>query len=316
MQTFSPSYATCVIALATALVLAPAAGAQGLSYDITTAGTGAGPHGGAPVSRTFMAGHGQFAAGVSRLDITQSMAPGGMMGAGTYVITNAAKGTTTRVNPATRQYTVLDAAALAKTAAGMQQALGDMVKTEILDVKVGLEDLGAGETMEGYSTLKYRLTESYTMKMTVMGHVTQSTEHGTTELWVAPQLDPLMNPGARPSASAATGPMDELTAQIAKAYATVRKGVVLKSVRTSDMETNGKTRPTTMTMTITNVKRAAISPGVFEVPAGYTKVASLSDALSPMGGIGDSQAAARARAPRKHGSGGEASTAGDPIYRR
>jgi hypothetical protein len=71
---------------------------------------------------------------------------------------------------------------------------------------------------------------------------------------------------------------------------------VLKSVHTSESGSDGKNRTTTVTMLISNVKRTAISPSVFEVPAGYTKVASLSDALSPMNGIADSLKAARERA--------------------
>jgi hypothetical protein len=42
--------------------------------------------------------------------------------------------------------------------------VGGMMTTEITNVKVNLEELGPGETMDGYSTLKYRLTESYTTR--------------------------------------------------------------------------------------------------------------------------------------------------------
>jgi hypothetical protein len=296
MPAFSASRVVRAIALAATFVVAPSVRAQGVSYDISTTATGMDPRGGGASAMTMMAGHGQFVNGISRLDFTQSMARGGMMGAGTYMISNTAKGTTTSVDPAKKEYMVIDLADLAKTSAALQQSMGGMMKTEITNVKVGLEDLGAGESMEGYSTVKYRLTESYTMRMSIMGHTTETSDESSTDLWIAPQLDAIMNPGARPSGTADAGMMAPLTNEIAKVYAKVRKGVVLKSVRTSQTVSNGKTRPTTMTMIISNVKHAPISPSVFEVPAGYTKVASLSDALSPMNGIADSLKAARARA--------------------
>lgn len=282
MQRISASRVTSMLALAATFAVAPSTRAQGVSYDITTTGTGVDPRGGGATTRTMMAGHGQLANGISRLDFTQSMSPpGGMMGAGTYMISNTVKGTTTTVDPAKHQYMVVDLADLAKTSAALQQSMGGMMKTEITDVKVNVEDLGAGEQMEGYNTIKYRMTQSYTMKLTIMGHSSESKMQTTSNLWIAPQLDEIMNPGARPGSAAATGPMAALTTEITKAYAKVKKGVVLKSVHTSESGGDGKSRTTTMTMLISNVKRTAISPSVFEVPAGYTKVASLSDALKP-----------------------------------
>ncbi|MDQ6829068.1 MAG: DUF4412 domain-containing protein [Gemmatimonadota bacterium] len=298
------------LSLALTLVIAPALGAQGLSYDMKTTGSMVDPRSGAATTRTFMAAHGQFANGVSRIDITESMSPGGLMGTGTYTITNAAKGTTTIVDPAKRTYMELNPAELAKTAAGLQQSLGGLAKTEISDISVNVEDLGAGEPIEGYSTVKYRVTESYTMNMTVMGRSNRSTTHTTSELWVAPQLDGIMNPTARPAAADPTGPMAELTTQLMKAYAKVKKGVMLKRVAVMESESNGKPRSTTMTMTIENVKRASISPSAFEVPSGYSKSASLTDAIAPLGAITDSLNAARARA-KKSGAPPSAEDAAD-----
>jgi hypothetical protein len=287
MKTNMTLRAACFTTLALSLTLATAAGAQGLSYDILTTGSGTG-RGGSSETRTFMAAHGQFAGGKSRLDITESMSRGGMMGAGTYMIMNTAKGTTTMVDPAKREYLELNPSELAKSTAGLQQMVGGMVKQELSGVRVNLEELGAGETIEGYATVKYRLTDDYTMKTSIMGRTTETIEHSTTELWVAPKLDGIMNPLARPAASAATGPMAELTTELTKAYAKVRQGVMLKSIRTNESVTNGKSNSSTMTMTLSNVKRASISASVFEVPSDYAKAASPLDAL---GAVSDSLSA-------------------------
>ncbi len=263
--------------LVASLVITGALGAQGLSYDMSTTAT-APDRSGSEMTRKFMTAHGQFQGGSSRLDITESMAPGGMMGAGTYMITNGSKGTVTSVDPARHQYTVIDIAEMGKAASDMQAALGGMAKMEFTDVKVDLQDLGAGEPIDGYATYKYKLAQSFTMKMSMMGRAINSPSSSTTEIWVAPQLDGLMDPSARPMVATPTGPMAELMRQLTAQYGKMKKGLPLKRITTSVSGEGARQHTTTMTSMITNVKKSAISPSVFEVPAGYTKV-EVADAI-------------------------------------
>lgn len=263
--------------------------AQGLSYDMSTTGTGP-DRTGAISTRTYSQAHGQFADGYSRIDIVQSMSSGGMMSTGTYLITNAAARTVTSVDPAKRQFTVIDLDQMGKAANDMQAAMGGMAKTEIADVKVNIEDLGAGEPVDGYATWKYRLTQSFTMNITVVGRTISNPSHSTTDIWIAPQLDGLMDPSSRPSSAPASGMMAELTTQLTAAYAKVRKGLPLKRVTTTESGEGARKHATTMTTTITNVKKTAINPSVFRVPADYSKV-------DMMDAIGASAAAARAHKP-------------------
>ncbi len=260
--------------LAASIALSGPLGAQGLSYDMSTVASGP-DRSGSVATHIMSTAHGQFAGGNSRIDIIESMAPGGMMSTGTYMITNGSKGKVTSVDPAKRQYTVIDIAELGKTATDMQASLGGVAKTEFANVKVSLEDLGASEPLDGYATYKYRLTQSFTMNMTVMGHTMSTPSQSTTDIWVAPQLDGLMDPSSRPPMTVAPGPMAELTKQLVAEYSKMRKGLMLKRVSTRVGGSAGHARTTTVTTTITNVKKSAISPSVFEVPAGYTKVAML-----------------------------------------
>ncbi len=263
--------------LVASLVITGALGAQGLSYDMSTTAT-APDRSGSEMTRKFMTAHGQFQGGSSRLDITESMAPGGMMGAGMYMITNGSKGTVTSVDPARHQYTVIDIAEMGKAASDMQAALGGMAKMEFTDVKVDLQDLGAGEPIDGYATYKYKLAQSFTMKMSMMGRTINSPSSSTTEIWVAPQLDGLMDPSARPMVATPTGPMAELMRQLTAQYGKMKKGLPLKRITTSVSGEGARQHTTTMTSMITNVKKSAISPSVFEVPSGYTKV-EVADAI-------------------------------------
>ena len=265
------------ISLMMSLLAGCSLGAQGLSYDMSTTATSP-DRTGAIATHNMMAAHGQFSNGNSRIDVTQSMSPGGMMGQGTYMITSGSKKTVTSVDPAKQQYTVIDVGELGKTANDMQSALGGMAKIEVVGIKIDVQDLGAGEELDGYPTYKYRITQAYTMNMIVMGRTMSTPTQSVTDVWVAPQLDGLMDPSARPPV-AATGPMAELTKQLTVAYAKVRKGLMLKRVSTMDSGEGARKHTTTVTTTITNVKKSAISPSVFEVPASYTKV-DLADAVT------------------------------------
>jgi Domain of unknown function (DUF4412) len=269
MNPLTHSIRAAVVALTVAAT--GSVGAQGLSYDMSTTGTSP-DRTGATTQRNFMSAHGQFEGGNSRLDFTQSMSPGGWMGSGTYMITNGPKGTVTSVDPSKHQYTVMDIAEMGKAASDAQSALGGMAKIEFADVKVDLQDLGAGEPIDGYATYKYKLSQSFTMKMTVLGHVINSPSTSTTDIWIAPQLDGLMDPSARPMVATPSGPMAELMKQLTAEYSKIKKGLPLKRTTTSVSGVGARQHTTTMTTLITNVKKSPISASVFEVPAGYTKV--------------------------------------------
>src|SRR5256885_2721956 len=154
--------------LVASVAIAMSLDAQGLSYDMST--TASGPdRSGNVATRTMSTAHGQFAGGNSRIDFTESLASTGMMSTGTYMITSASKRTVTSVDPRKHEYTVLDLAELGKTATDMQAALGGVAKTEFTNVKVAMEDLGPGEPLDGYATYKYRISQSFTMNISVMG---------------------------------------------------------------------------------------------------------------------------------------------------
>ena len=278
--------------------LARPAVAQGLTYDMKTTGEMTDPRTGVASTRVYSAGHGQFSNGNARIDFTESMMPGGMMGAGSYMLVRNSSPISTIVYPAKREYLELNRDELMKDAADAQKALGGMVKPEITGVRVDMQELGAGEAIEGNATVRYHMTTDYTMSVSMMGHTTGTTQHSATDLWVAPGLDGIMNPMARQAASATGGLTSALSEAIVKAYAKVKKGVVLKTVTTSESgPEGGRKRSSTIVMQIFNIKRASINAAVFEVPAGYTKTAGLAGAMGAM--LGDSLQAARARAKAK-----------------
>lgn len=270
--------------------------AQGMSYDMKTTADMPDPRTGVATSRVMSAGHGQFSGGNTRIDFTESMMPGGMMGAGSYMIVHNTSPVVTYVFPAKHEYLELDRNEISKDAAEAQKALGGIAKTEITGVVVDMKPLGAGETIEGNPTVKFRMTTDYTMNLTMMGHTTSSAQHSINDLWIAPGLDGQMNPMAR-QATNAGGPMASLTEAMKKAYAKLPNGLVLKAVVSTESEAGGKKRNNVMTMQVSNLKRASVDAAIFIVPTGYTKTEGLSGAMGAM--FGDSIAAARARARTK-----------------
>ncbi len=257
---------------------------QGLTYDMKMTVQGAEGGRGGTDARTMMAGHGQFSNGSSRMDMDQSMMAGGMMGKGTYVIVKSGSRTEWMVDPDKRQYIEINIDSMAKFAADAQKSLGGMVKMETSDVTADVQPLGPGETIQGYATMKYRLTYGSTSTVSMLGRTKRTTNMTTSDMWVAPQLAGLFNPAAG-AASHAAG--NSASAQkLAAAYAKIGKGVPIKTV--SQTQTTGdRASSMTSTMELLNIKRGRVDPSVFEIPEGYTKVdlmAGLSGAMGALGG--------------------------------
>lgn len=261
--------------LAVGLMFASAAHAQGYSYDVSTSGTDPRNN----TTQVVSASHGRWTKGFTRIDIVSSPARGGMMGAGTYMIVVAATGITTMVDPDKRQYYELNTREVGAQAAELQSAMSGVAQMQVVDVHADMEELGAGEPIEGYATLKYRITESYTMRMTVLGHATDTKQHTVSELWVAPELSADLTPASRPVAST-NEMMKPLTDAVASAYARVKPGVMLRMVTSTSTGDGAKARTHSTTMTVSNFKHETFAASVFHVPSGYTKIDSPMDALS------------------------------------
>ncbi len=263
--------ATAMFALAPAL---SAAGAQGHSYDVTSSGTD--PRNG--TVQVMAVSHGRWEKDFTRIDIIESPARGGMMGKGTYMLAVGSTGITTFVDPAKQQYYEMNTKEMAADATEMESAISGVAKMSVVDVHVSVEDLGVGETIEGYATLKYRVTQSYTMRMTMLGHNRDTKEHSVSEIWIAPALTGNLNPGSHPASTNAM--MKELIDATTAAYAKFKPGVMLRMVTTSASGEGGKARNRATTMNVSNFKNEKFNASIFQVPAGYKKIDSMFEAMN------------------------------------
>ena len=262
-------------AAAALLAAAPASvSAQGYSFDVTSSGTD--PRSGN--AQVIGVSHGRWQKDLTRIDFIESPARGGMMGTGTYMIAVGTTGITTFVDPAKQQYYELNSKEMAAGANELQSAISGVAKMEVVDIHVDMEDLGAGETIEGYATWKYRLTQSYTMRMSILGHANDTKQHTVSELWIAPALLGNLNPGSRPAASM-TGMLRELTETTYKEFAKLKPGAMIRMVNTSTSGDGAKARNHVTTMNVSNFKHESFTASIFQVPAGYKKIDSPFDAL-------------------------------------
>ena len=173
------------------------------------------------------------------------------------------------------------------------------MRISITDVAVNLEKLGAGESMLGMATTRYRVTQDYkiAMKVAFMNH--NSTEHIVQEYWVADQKKGFANPFARMGAMRPVGggAFSELMTKTSEATARMGKGIPLKTISTTT-STNDKGQATTnvSTMEITDLQAGNVDDAMLKAPADY-KVVDLGEQTKAMAKqLDDAKAAQAAQA--------------------
>jgi hypothetical protein len=206
----------------------------------------------------IIVGHGVAANGRSRIDIDSGgggpMAP---FGPGDYIL-SLDSGRTVIVMPATKSY--IDGFTMG---GGMPPEI--MAQASLSGVSVNVEKLGAGETIDGRATEKFRLTSQYTLS--IMGN---SIGMGSEAEILTAQLPTKISNafgGGLPKAMA-TGPFSELYTKMLDA----QKQMPGTALRVNNVMTI--TGPMSMnmsqTMQILDVKNADIDEKQFQVPDGFT----------------------------------------------
>jgi hypothetical protein len=268
--------------------LSASAHAQGLTYDMKMAmqkGVGAT----AGDAQILMSGHGQFSDGNSRMDMNESVMPGGFMGKGTSMILRSGTRNIWIVDPAKQQYIEINMDSVANFSLTSLNIMGGLVKMETSDATVDMQSMGPGETIQGYTTMKYRLTTSFTSTTSILGRKKRSKNTTTTDIWIAPQLAGLYNPA---SAASQGGGGSELTQKTRAAYAKVGKGASIKTV-SQTQSTGDHASAMTATMELLNIKHARVPSSAFEVPKGYAKIDGTAALSAVGGGASDGQGGAK-----------------------
>jgi hypothetical protein len=213
---------------------------------------------GMPPGDMIIVGHGVAANGKSRLDIDSG--GGGQMapfGPGDYLL-NLDSGRVVVVSPATKSY--VDGFSMGGT---IPPEI--MAQASLSGVVVNVEKMGAGDTIEGRPTQKYKMTSQYTMN--IMGQTIGF--GGETELMTADLPANIHSPfsGGLPK-NMANGPFAELYTKMLEAQKQV-PGTALR-VKNVTTITGPMNVNMSQNMQLVDVKSTDVDEKQLQIPEGYT----------------------------------------------
>lgn len=250
----------------------------------------------------------RMAGGNVRMDYTDGVNP--MMGKDGYMVIRGDDERIALVNAKEKQVMVMDAAALGTGFGAMMN--NPMLKLSFKDQSFSYQDLGAGETILGNRTRRFRTTQKYTIELRVVGMRRSSTEESVTDQWIASDLkgvdERAMRRWAKSFGSGVKVTNAELAAQMEKFMKETKGGLALRSVVVSTRNDGKKTETDTTTMEIVDLKNASMDAAIFTWPESYAVV----DMGQVFAGVGDSIRAASARAGDSTGASPAARTDSGP----
>lgn len=183
------------------------------------------------------------------------------------------------LDPNKKEYYRLSIEETFSAMSSMLKNMGGMFEMSIDNQKVDVKSLGAGETIEGYSTNKYQVNTSYTLNLKTMGMNMSQQVRSETTTWATDELDSDLAAFVQ-YRTFRTG-MEDLDKLISQNVDAV-KGFPLKAITKSEITARGRTNTSTTTMTVTGVETTNVADSEFEIPAGYKQVDSPMAALERM----------------------------------
>jgi hypothetical protein len=244
--------------------------AAGLTFTqrVTSARAAANPNdqSARALSRTTLV---RMSAGAVRMDITDGVTP--FTGPGGFMVLRDGPPRLEAVNPEKKQVMIMPASALGG-------ALGALTNNPLIKMKTSNEtfdfqDLGAGETIQGYKTRHVRITSGQTIEMRVLISRTKTTSKSTMDAFVSPDLAPddaTIRVWVTSFAGGLRTTNPELMAKLDDYVRGPGRGVVLKATtymqQTDDKK--GTTYDTLVTL-VSDIKKGPVDAGLFTYPKDY-----------------------------------------------
>jgi len=186
----------------------------------------------------------------------------------------------TVLDPKKKEYYEVNLEQLLSTAGSMLNSMGGMLKISFENHKLNVTGGEDGGTIEGYPTKKYVSDSSYDLVMEIFGKKNVQKVSTHTEAWVTTELDEQYTTFVQQKGFK-TG-MEDLDKMIEKETAAM-KGFPLKSIiKSTTTNPKGKSDVSTMTMTVTSIKEAAVPDDRFAIPSGYERVDGPAEAMQQM----------------------------------
>jgi len=249
-------------------------------------------------------GRGTYAGDDAKLEILEAASSSGgreaFGGKGTYFIMKNGGAEMFLVNPAEKSYMKWDMANMMAGLSKAMNAMGGLVKMQMSDVKIASHDMGAGETVQGYPTKHIRMTQNYTMSVSMFGRSSKTKSEATTDFYFAPTLkiaNPFVSNSHQMSAMGDMFNNPDYKTQLTAAMARMPKnGVPLKTLTTTvSTDDKGKQETSVTVMEMVNFKASNIPASAFAIPHDYALIempslnASLSGASGASGSAGDAK---------------------------
>lgn len=198
-----------------------------------------------------------------------------------YLLSTDGGRTVTIVHPDERSYSVHDARDFERIVSRVMRGLDAVMSMQLRESKVASAALGAGETIAGRATQRFRLTQEYRVSVGMFGFSSDKRERVVTDYWVDPTLVLPHNPVVEMQSTLETVLAQHDAAFVRRSGEARQKlfrGVPLKVVVTSesmdeedDDGNAGEVKRKVRTIQLGELQRVAIDPPVFEVPAGFRK---------------------------------------------
>ncbi len=159
----------------------------------------------------------------------------------------------------------------------MLESLPEKPRVSFTVTNVVVDTLGAGETISGFSTKRFRLRADLSMAMEMMGESMNDTMHLESEGDYTEELSEFSDPlqGTRGVQAFISGmPWMDSTAmaELGKITHATPRGVPLRlTEQLGEVEVGGAAPPARITG-LSNIKRGTFSPAVFAIPDGYTEM--------------------------------------------
>jgi len=256
-SSFRAASTVAVLLIAPSAILSAQNRVDGWTYTMNiTTDSGAG-------HRSSMAMRHQVTANRYRMEVVQVSGLADANGAeGMYNILNDADTTMTMVMPAQRMATVTSLAGLPDIGK-MRLTMKEHVTSR------NVADLGAGETILGHPTHRYRITTAGTVDITIMGQSCTQRLDGTSDVWIAPDVDlaaPML--AALKHFNGAGGVL--LDDQSESTLKMPFKGAALRTIsRKTRVDESGKTLTVTTTTEYVELEHRQLDASLFAVPSDY-----------------------------------------------
>lgn len=198
-------------------------------------------------------------------------------GASGYLIVSDGARTVTLVHPDKREYSVVDDTTFERIIGKALRVVAQIgvLQVQLRDVRIQGERLGAGETIAGYATRHYRITQDYRAYVGAFGIVGDEPIHQVvvSEYWVSPGLPLTRNPLLELLAGVETALAQRNTSFVTRSAATrdsLFRGTPLRVVVTA-RASRGDDTVKERRIEITDVAQVPLDASIWAIPSGYTR---------------------------------------------